>query len=86
MSPSTEAMTTAARTVMGRSWNKGASTSAVASTNAAVTSDETCVRAPDASAVADWDRLASTMKPPNRPEERFAPPRATSSWSLSISW
>ena len=54
--------------------------------SAAVTIEESCERVPADSAVADCERLASTVKPPNSPVERFAAPRATSSWSASISY
>ena len=50
----------------------------------AVMSDDSWDLAPAVSAVAVWLRLASAVKPPNRPDVRFAAPRATISWSGSI--
>ena len=43
------------------------------------------LRGPADSAVADCDRLASTVKPPKNPADTFAAPRPMSSWSGSIS-
>ena len=51
----------------------------------AVTIEESWDRAPAVSPVAVCDRLASTVKPPNSPDATLAAPRATSSWSGSIS-
>ena len=78
-------MTIAARTALGRSAKSGARTTAVPRTRPDVTSDASWVRAPAASAVADWDRLASTTKPPKIPVARLLAPSATSSWSGSRS-
>ena len=78
-------MTIAPRTAFGRSSNRGARKIAVARMRPAVTSDDSCDLAPAASAVAVWDRLASVVKPPNRPLAMFAAPSASSSWSASIS-
>ena len=50
------------RSVRGRSRSRGSS--------AAVISDESWVRLPAASPVADWLKLASTENPPNRPARR----------------
>ena len=44
-----------------------------------------CVRVPAASPVADWERLASTLKPPKTPDATLAAPSPISSWSGSIS-
>ena len=85
MRPSTAVITIAPRTALGRFWNSGARNSAVARIRADVTSDETWDLAPALSAVAVWDRLASAVKPPNRPVATLAAPRATISWSASIS-
>ena len=64
---------------------RGQQDSAVARIRADVTSEETWDLAPALSAVAVWDRLASAVKPPNRPVATLAAPRATISWSASIS-
>ena len=81
----TEAITMAPRTALGRLWNRGASTSRVMMISTAVTIDESCVRSPASSAVAVDERLASTVKPWNRPALMLAAPRAISSWSGLIS-
>ena len=78
-------MTIAARTDSGRFLKIGARTTAVARTRPAVISDESWVRLPAASPVADWLKLASTAKPPNRPAPALAAPSAISSWSGSMS-
>ena len=78
-------MTIAPRTAFGRSAKSGARTIAVARMSPAVMSDESCDFTPADSAVADCDRLASTVNPPNRPVDTFAAPRPMSSWSGSIS-
>ena len=85
MRPSTAAMTIAPSTASGRFANSGARKIAVARMSPEVTSDDSCERAPAASPVAVWDRLASVTKPPNSPDARFADPSASSSWSASIS-
>ena len=82
---STAVITMAPRTALGRLLNSGASRSAVARIKADVTSDDTWDFAPALSAVAVWDRLASAVNPPNRPVPMLAAPRATISWSASIS-
>ena len=81
----TETITIAARTDIGRLRKIGASTIAVASTSAAVMSEASWVRFPDASPVADWLKLASTGNPPKRPLATFEDPIAISSWSGSMS-
>ena len=81
----TDVMTIAARTDSGRFANSGARTTAVARIRPAVISDDSWVRLPAASPVADWLRLASTANPPNSPAPAFAAPRAMSSWFGSIS-
>ena len=78
-------ITMAPRTALGRFWNRGASSTAVARIRPDVISDASCDFAPADSAVAVWDRLASVEKPPNRPDVRLAAPSASISWSGSIS-
>ena len=48
-------------------------------------SDKPVLWSPADSLVAVCDRLASAVKPPNRPLAMFAAPMANSSWSASIS-
>ncbi len=75
----------AARTAVGRLRKSGARTTAVARISPAVISDASWVRLPADSPVADWLKLASTAKPPNRPLATFDAPSAISSWSGSMS-
>ena len=67
-------MTTAASTVSGSHWNKGAKKSSTSSTMPASRMFETCVLAPAASAAEDLERLPVTPMPPSRPAPMLPTP------------
>ena len=84
MPNTTASMITAPSTALGRSENRGARTTRVASTRPPVISEDSCVRAPADSFSELADRLVDTGMPWNTPAPTFAMPWATDSWSMSM--
>ena len=84
MPNTTASMITAPSTAVGRSENKGASTSRVATTRPPVTSEASGVCAPDDSFSELADRLVDTGIPWKMPAPTLAMPWPTDSWSTSM--